>query len=237
MSNKEERFRELKKVPFLAGIDHRHLVNSKGQLPCLDGLSRAEKRKIKLNSQKLSKQYASILRQLNSSGAKFPTDQLLRQFAIEYTHRYASSGFSNQPLSFDFFEPFCNIKFLQNSIAPYMQLAEEFNHLFYLTDFIDYLTLIDSKNFELKSLLELPSNKTFHYTINGDLTEFSVLSPENREFFLSGFSIIRRGTSLHWYLIGGNCLMRMNGIFVPQSRLKSIFKTLQHIKSLFYATA
>lgn len=207
MSNKRNRFSELEKIHPLARIDHRHLMNEKGELPYMANLSRKERRKLAAQSLKTAKQYTKILHRLATSGAGFSTDQFLRQMAIEYTHRYASSGTSNQPVSFNYFEPFCRIKLI-NDAAPYMDMTKEFDHLFYASDFFDYITSSDSDGFELESLYDLPEEKTFHFSINGDVNDISFLNAENREFVISGFSMIRHGSSLYWYLIGGETLTK-----------------------------
>ena len=107
MSDKKKRLSELRNIPPFARVDHRHLLNEKGELPHIANLSRTERRKLAAESKKIVRQYGRILEQIAASGAGFPTDQLLRQMAREYTHRYASSGTSNQPVSFNYFEPFC----------------------------------------------------------------------------------------------------------------------------------
>lgn len=201
--SKNSRYSELKKIHPLGGIDHRLLINEKGQLPQIAGLPRNERRRIKAESKKLAAQYHGILRELATSGAGFPTDQILRHMAVEYTHRYASSGIYNQPTSFNSFEPFCHIRVLKEGVAPYMELAPEVDHLFSSTDFFDYLTSSESDSFQLEFLYNLPEEKTFHFSINGSVKDISFLNAEGREFLLSGFSMIRRGDSLHWYLIGG----------------------------------
>lgn len=206
MSDKNKRFSELGKIPPLAREDHRHLLNEKGELPHIANLPRAQRRKLAAGSKKIARQYERILKLIANSGAGFPNDQLLRQMAIEYTHRYASSGTNNQPVSFNYFEPFCHIKLIQKSVAPYVEITEEYNHLFYATDFFDYITSSDSDGFDLVSLCELPEEKTFHFSTNGNVSDISFLNAENREFVISGFSMVRHGDSLHWYLIGGEVL-------------------------------
>jgi hypothetical protein len=206
MSDRGKRISELKKIPFFAGVDHRHLLNGKGKHEIISKLPRSERRKLAIQAKKLARQYNRILKNLLTSGAGFPNDQLLRKMAIEYTHRYASSGIYNQPTSFNYFEPFCHIKLIQDSTAPYMKIAKEYDHLFYSTDFFDYLTSPDIDDFDLGTLCELPEEKAFHFTTNGDVKDISFLYSEDREFVISGFSMVRRGNYLHWYLIGGEVL-------------------------------
>ena len=198
--------KSLGKIPPFARMDHRHLLDQNGELPFISSLSRKEKKKLQAGVKRIVANYRSILKQLATSGACFPVDQLLRQMVTEYTHRYASSGVSSQPVSFNYFEPFCHIKLINGSYAPYMELTEEFDHLFYAPDFFDYLTSADSDEFNPASLQELPENKTFHFSTNGDVMDISFLNAEGREFVISGFSMIRRGDSVHWYLLGGEVL-------------------------------
>jgi len=206
MSDREKRISELKKAPLVSGVDHRHLLNEKGRLDHIENLPRNERRKLKAGAKKLAQQYTKILRGLIKSGAGFPCDQLLRQMAIEYTHRYAASGVFNQPISFNYFEPFCHIKLIKGSVAPYMEIAKEYDHLFYSIDFFDFITSTDSDGFDLADLCKLPEAKVFHFTTNGDVNDISFLYSDDREFIISGFSMVRRGNSVHWYLIGGEVL-------------------------------
>lgn len=205
MSNKKLRLSELAKIHPLAGIDHRRLKNADGRLPLLDNMPREARRKLKAESKRLAQNYNRIIQQLSQSGAKFPTDQVLRQMAREYTHRYASSGIYTQPTSFNYFEPFLHIKLIGN-IAPYTEIEPELNHLFHAEDFFEYITSEDSDGFVVSSLMDLPQDQIFHFSINGSVTDISFLNGEGREFVIAGFSMIRRGDSLHWYLIGGEAL-------------------------------
>lgn len=202
MKEKNIRLSELLKIPPFAGIDHRHTLNNDGSPAFLDGLSRNERRILKAQGKKIAADYNKVLNQLATSGAKLPTDKIIREMAIEYTHRYASSGVYNQPLSFNYFEPFLHIKLIRQS-APYAQVEPEVNHLFYVEDFFDFITSSGNSQFDVASLLNLPRDQIFHFSANGDIKSISFLNGENREFVIAGFSMIRRGNSLHWYLIGG----------------------------------
>lgn len=205
MTNKKLRLGELSKIHPLGAIDHRRLQNDNGRLSFLNNMSREARRKLKSESKRLAQSYNQILNQLAKSGARFPVDQVLRQMALEYTHRYASSGIYTQPTSFNYFEPFLHIKLIRN-IAPYTEVEPEFNHLFNAEDFFDYITSEDSNSFVVSSLMDLAQDQIFHFSTNGLVTDISFLNGEGREFVIAGFSMIRRGDSLHWYLIGGEAL-------------------------------
>lgn len=209
MKNNEEKKNRLSilgKIHPLARQDHRHFLNENGKHRLLQALPRNERRLLAKQSKVFAEQYRQILRSISNSGAGFPIDQLIRQLAIEYTHRYASSGTNNQPISFNYFEPFCEIKLIDKSVAPYAVPINEMDHLFSVGDFFDYLTSSDSKNFKLNSLMNLPEDTAFHFTANGDLSDFTYLNSDGREFLISGFSMVRRGSFLHWCVIGGELL-------------------------------
>ena len=205
---KKKRLSVLASVPPVAGLDHRQFLDKDGNLSLLSNLSRKERRINAAGAKKLGAQYVKIQKNMLTSGAGFPVDQLLRELAIGYTHRYASSGIYNQPVSFNYFESFCNVRLIENSVAPYAEPISEMDHLFNLTDFFDYLTSTEAEGFDLSSLLELPESKVLHFTTNGDVLDLSFLNAEGREFVISGFSMVRRRNSLHWYLLGGEFLSR-----------------------------
>lgn len=202
MTDKNFRLSELSKISPLARQDHRHLLNKDGSHSLLGGLSRTERRILAAQGKKLAAEYNKVLKQLSISGVKFPANKIIREMAIEYTHRYASSGIHNQPISFNYFEPFLHIKLIKQS-APFAQIEPEINHLFHVEDFFDFITSNSIGEFKVSSLLQLPRDQIFHFSANGNIKDFSFLNGENREFVIAGFSMIRRGNSLHWYLIGG----------------------------------
>lgn len=206
MKNRIKRLSDLRKIPRIAQIDHRHLLDDGGRPIWQKNLSRKERRKLDAGSRKISLMYNKILRELHSSGVGFPVDQMMRQMAIEYTHRYASSGTGNQPISFNYFEPFYNIKLIRGSVAPYVALTPETNHLFSTSDFLEFLTSNDSDGFKLDSIRRLPDAKTYHFTNNGKIDELTFFDASGREYVFSGFSMVRRESSLHWFLLAGEKL-------------------------------
>lgn len=202
-SAREKRLDILREVPFLAQLDHRLLQDKNGRHPVLEMGTRKERRLRAKAAKKLTERYNKHLVSLRDSGARFPVDQFLRQLAIEYTHRYASSGLRTQPISFNYLEPFLNIAFFSESIAPYVMLCNEYNNLFSSVDFFDYLTGDGADAFDVTSLMDLPEAEILHFTINGHILDLTFLGPGEREFALSGFSLVRRGSSVHWFMVGG----------------------------------
>lgn len=201
--DKRRRLRSLSEVPLYAAADHRFFLDSKGNDSRVSNLPRAERRKMEAAGRRIGEDYRRIFLGLKKSGAGFPADQLVRQLAIEYTHRYAASGLYNQPLSFNYFEAFCEIRLIDKSYAPYAWPAPEVDHLFSIIDYLDYATGPEGSSFDLSQLKALPDGKAFHFTPNGSILDFTFLTAEGREFFVGGFTMIRHGNSLHWYVLGG----------------------------------
>lgn len=202
-NTKFSRLSKLTKAPLIAGLDHRHFLDKDGNDVRLQSLSRKERRKLRSEAKKIHHEYKKIFAYLSHSGAAYPIDKLLREMCIEYTHRYATAGYFSQPLNFNYFEAFCKIDFIKNTIAPYVQPACEQDHLFNIIDYLDYTTSPDGTAFTLEQLKSLPEGQVYHFTTNGDLTDFTFLSPHEREFVVSGFSMVRHNHFLHWYLLGG----------------------------------
>jgi hypothetical protein len=164
------------------------------------------RQKLKVEGRKIGDKYRQIIKAISQSGVGYPVHQFLRDLAIEYTHRYASSGVANQPANFNYFEAFCAIKLIGGSVAPYAEPVEELDHLFSVADYFDYLTAEGTPQFNVADLREMPEGRIYHFTQNGSITDFTYMTAEGREFVISGFSMVRRGDSLHWYVLGGEVL-------------------------------
>lgn len=202
------RFDELRKVPPYAAVDHRFFLDDAGRDSRLHGISRKKRRQLKAEGRKIGEKYSRILADISKSGAGFPIDKLLRTFAVEYTHRYASSGVMTQPASFNYFEAFCSIKLFNGSVAPYAEPRSELDHLFSVPDFFDYLTDQSAPKFTLEDLRDLPEGLVHNFTQNGAIGEFTYLTAEGREFVISGFAIVRHGNAIHWSVLGGEIVRR-----------------------------
>lgn len=88
----------------------------------------------------------------------------------------------------------------------YLSLVPETNHLFNIVDFLDFITSDDGGDFDGGDLANLPEAQTFHFTSNGIIEDITFFDVSGREYILSGFSMVRRGRSIHWFLVAGEVL-------------------------------
>lgn len=114
---KNPRFDSLRQVPVIAGLDHRYFIDKNGKDTRFKNLSRKERRKLAIESNRIGREYERIVCQFSKSGAGLPADRLLRELCLEYTGRYARTGIFSQPVNFNYFEPFCEIGLIKNSVA------------------------------------------------------------------------------------------------------------------------
>ncbi|MBK1665728.1 hypothetical protein CKO38_13125 [Rhodospirillum rubrum] len=203
---KEMRFSPLKQVPWYAAIDHRQMLNEEGEHIVIANLPRWQRRKVKKKSNIIASKYNNILNGLQRTGIGFQVDQFIRELCFEYTYRYASSGLSTQPLNFNYFEPFCKICLIEGSTAPYVWPRNEVNNMFSVIDYLDFITSNECGEFSIDELAEMPEGIIYHFTISGEFSDFVFLTASSNNFYISGFSMIRHGNSVHYYLIGGEVL-------------------------------
>lgn len=203
MSDRKTRLGEFSKIPKFAQMDHRNFLDKDGKHKLISTLPRNERRLLKKEGEKIGRAYHSIMKRLIDSGSKFPVSELLRSMVLEYTSRFASSGTNNQPVSFNYFEPFCWAKLIPNSVAPYFNLKNETDHLFDLSDFIDFLTSGDIEIDEVGCLNDMPDSENYHFSTSGDLFATTVFDSNRREFVISGFSMVKVGDVIHWFILAG----------------------------------
>jgi len=237
IENKKNRLSELSKIPAIARIDHRHMLDDQGNHKLLSKMTRNERRKLKKEARKIANQYKTKMLSISKSGAGYPVDQLLKNLAIEYTNRYMDSGVGNQPTHFNYFEPFLKISLLEKTVAPYAEPITQVDNLFSITDYFEFITSGEAREFKLSSLLNIPENQVFHYTTNGDISDLTFLNAEGREFVVSGFSLVRRRNCLHWYLLGGELYLDDEWQILSDEDYKLEPETIDPLKRLFLLEA
>lgn len=206
VGGKEERENELRKLNPISGIDYRNRNINFDHFK--SKMNRKERRALDKSAKKLSNDYLKIISSLQYKGAGYEANKIIREMCIEYNHRYATSGLYNQPLSFNYFDSFCEIRIHEGTVAPYIIPAPEVNHLFSIIDFFEYATGQDSADFKVSSLLDIPENENLVFSCNGNIGDLTFLNPYGHEFVIAGFSMIRRGNYLSWYIVGGEIFSR-----------------------------
>ncbi|WP_156892495.1 hypothetical protein [Salaquimonas pukyongi] len=203
--DRKKRLLPIARIHPIARGDHRNKLDERGKVPFIDNMRRAERRKLKREAKRISVGYVKLIRSLQKSGCGFPIDQAIREFAVEYNHRFASSGTETQPVNFDYMEPFCEVGLIKDC-APCVRIAPEHNHVFNVSDFFNHITSSEQPEFDPIALLKLPNDKIWHFTTNGHVMDLRFAMDTGNEFVVSGFSMIRRGSSMHWILLGGETL-------------------------------
>lgn len=202
-----ERLRQLAVMPPLAALDHRHFLDERGKDTRLAGLSRKERRRLETDGRRLATKYYELIRKQFSTGAGYPIDQMIHGLAAEYNHRYAASGTATQPTSFNYVEPFLSLHYFEKSFAPHLNINPELDHLFFLNDFLEFLTEPPRNEEELSSVFSsVPNGRIFNYTSNGIPEDNVYTTADGAEFIFSGFSFVKHGSYVSWVLVGGEII-------------------------------
>ena len=137
----------------------------------------------------------------DKSGAGYPIDKQLREYLLGYNDRHLGHGLTTLPSSFGVFEGFC--EFWVNEPASCFTIRSEKDHLFSLSDFLDFATNAERHSDAIRSLLELDDGIIYNFTPVGDLRDLAFLHAESSPFLIAGFTMVRHGEQLHWAMIGG----------------------------------
>lgn len=197
-----DRMRQLRRD--FSTIDHRVLMER--GLHRSQVLSRHRRRALdKRTKQLLKKRVYPRLRDLIESGAGFPIDQTIRAFALEFNDRALSHGSEVMPASFNVMEAFLFPERVEDRIAV-LRLHPERDHMFSLSDFLDFLTSKDGPIDPVKEALRAPEGIIHSYTPSGALEDLTFLYGDSRAFMVAGFSFVRHGSEITWVLLGGSSI-------------------------------
>jgi hypothetical protein len=137
----------------------------------------------------------------HDSGAGYPIDQQLREYLHTYNDRALGHGLATMPSSFNVFEGFFEFQTYEHSFL--FRIRPEKDHLFSLSDFLDFATSADRRSSAIRSVMELQDGIIYNFTAVGDIRDLAFLHADSKRFVIAGFTMIRRGEQLHWAMIGG----------------------------------
>jgi hypothetical protein len=134
-----------------------------------------------------------------NSGAGFEVDRTLREYASLFNQRLVETGIS-LPQSFPIMRGF--LDFIDVKGIKYLKIRSESDHLFATGDFIDFVTAQDVKHGAIDKLSSMREGLVHHYSATSDIRALAFVDGERRAV-LSGVSLVRRGTDVHWLAVGG----------------------------------
>ena len=223
MVKRSEREQKLRRYSF----PDAHELLERGTHPS-QVLSRKERR-TSLKKTKKVVQNALVTRQkIIASGAGYPIDSQIRDFADEYNERSMTHGTRTLPVSFTYLEPFLRPEMNQGYI-PLFNIREESDHLFSMDDYLDYITSSDAPKNYLQTINAFPEETIFNYTPTGNIEDLSYIYNDSRKFSFAGFSMIRHDSEINWILLGGELISskqvdELTNITLPIKPTKNSYK-------------
>jgi hypothetical protein len=103
------------------------------------------------------------------------------------------------PSSFNVFEGFYEFKTIDP--AHFFAIRAEKDHLFSLSDFLDFATSADHRSDAIRSLMQLRNGIIYNFTPVGEIRELAF--SDSSRYVTAGFTMIRLEDQLHWAIIGG----------------------------------
>jgi hypothetical protein len=193
--NREDRFKEIFK----------HTVPDHRSIPFLkERLAKRPRNQRRFEKRIIAKALVAIHGQMladSDSGAGYPIDNLLREYLLEYNDRALGHGLGTMPTSFNVFEGFYEFKTVDP--AFFFAIKPEKDHLFSLSDFLDYATGAERSADAIRSLMNLRSGVIYNFTPVGEIRELAFLHSDSSRFVIAGFAMIRHDEQLYWSMIGG----------------------------------
>lgn len=133
------------------------------------------------------------------NGAGLLVDQELRLIFDEYNHRLVEHGLLSMPTSFNVMEAF----FRYDKRDNFFYLRPEHDHLFSISDFIDFVTSSDAPQSPVTGAYQFPEGDVFSYSLYDDPHDLTFTAGTGREVAIGGVSFVRHGDELSVFLAAG----------------------------------
>jgi hypothetical protein len=139
---------------------------------------------------------------VQASGAGFHVDDELREFLSLYNARLDESvDDPSMPFSFGIMQGFLELR-RDDRFVSYEPAAER-DHAYSVGDFVEFVREGRCQDAGRARLEALPEGVVHNFTALGDIREHAFVDTDGEAFAVSGMSLVRRGTRLHWMMIGG----------------------------------
>lgn len=132
------------------------------------------------------------------NGADLPLDKMLREYNNEYNNRVFQHSLRHMPTSFNTMEAFN--EFLPPSAT--FKIRKEKNYLISFVDYLDYITSRDADPNSQPEDLLVPG-VIYSYNGSHDPLELSFKCSGDKEFCVSGISMIRHESELNVMMLAG----------------------------------
>lgn len=177
--------------------------------------NRQERRQRAKHAKRMVARDHSIIQNQIDDGPDLIADQELRKFLIEYNHRLMSAGDYAMPANFNGLKDF----FVQPTPNEHIfKLKNEENYLFYLSDFLDFIT---SPEKEIEDFNQLPwifeENLIYSFNTLDPVGDITITSETGVDYYIFSISCVRVKNKLTVFQTVGKIV---NEIIVQNSFLE-----------------
>jgi len=133
------------------------------------------------------------------NGVKFGIEETLRYFLIEYNGRNFKHGLDSMPSSFNVMEAF----FMHRPDLACFLLHDEKDYIFSMLEFIDFITNPENKTDINDILRYMEEGVIYSYSTCNNIEDYIFSTDSNKEFVVSGSSMMRHGTEINMIMLAG----------------------------------
>lgn len=136
------------------------------------------------------------------NGAGFGINKVQRSFLLEYNERNFKHGLDSMPSSFNVMEAF----FEHKPELAFFRMRDEKDHLFSMSEFIDFATSPDEKDGlnRISTISDyMEENIIYSYSVCSKIEDFTFSSKQGAEYAIAGLSMIRYGTEINLLMLIG----------------------------------
>ncbi|WMX13218.1 GIY-YIG nuclease family protein [Aureispira sp. CCB-E] len=142
---------------------------------------------------------------IKRNGVGFPSDELIRYYFHEYNVRNANYGLDTMPTSFNVAEAF--FRYIDFDGFPLFEIKKEKDHIFYLSDFLNYVTSDDCPE-DIDEIKNFTDEGVIYSFNNFDELDELTFQTEDKEdeYIISSVSLIRHKNEVSLLITAGKLI-------------------------------